>query len=433
MQPERRTVSLSLTEGSIGEAVPAELADVLNRWGQPALERLGVSLAVGLPSGGELTWTARTSNLVGSAIVYSPELRLLLTVRPKLPTSHILEMISFVSQKNRDSRRLVSVPIGEGELTEYFALGLAEEIRRYLSRGLDRDYVFRIQTLRSRIRGQIAPHRYLQESLARGKPHELVCRTVDFTADLPHNRAIRSALDLLLRLARATGGSVAALTTSHATAALRVIGHVQGSRNPVREATAAISARGDPGLSRVLRMCLLFFRSRGQADDVGPEELPCGLVLDMAWLFERFVRALLATGLGPSAVPYKRTLVYGVDGLHSSIELDGLVELSDRRVVVECKYRRVVDSLGDIMRDRWSSAHVYQAVAYATHRDVNASDAVLVFPHVGLVDHVVEHARIDAFSRAALGVRLRVWSVALDKPPAQTAEALVLRTRGLQA
>jgi 5-methylcytosine-specific restriction endonuclease McrBC regulatory subunit McrC len=178
---------------------------------------------------------------------------------------------------------------------------------------------------------------------------------------------------------------------------------------------------------------LLLFRNQGRAGADGLDDLPAGFVLDMASLFERYVRALFVDCLSASAVPYKRTLVYQLDGLRSSIELDGLLELPTRRIVIECKYRRMIDSLGAIMMERWSNAHVYQAVAYAAHRDVFAEDALIVFPHVGLSEPVLEHVSTGSFARAGKGVRLRIWSISIDKPAAQTAAALALRAKALIA
>jgi 5-methylcytosine-specific restriction endonuclease McrBC regulatory subunit McrC len=216
-----------------------------------------------------------------------------------------------------------------------------------------------------------------------------------------------------------------------ASAALRCLSNVPSSQNPIRDAEEALRTSSDPTLHRVLTLCILLFRNQGQALNHGAEELRAGFVLDMAWLFERYVRALLSTALGALAFPYKRTLVYNVDGVDSSIELDGLVQLPDQRIVIECKYRRVVDSAGAIMRDRWSSEHVYQAVAYASHRDVDAQAAVLIFPHVGLAEPLIEHAHIGSFAKSTTGVRLRVWSISLDKPANQVVTALALRARTL--
>lgn len=376
-------------------------------------QRLGLTLVLDDQASqerGSPVFRVRAGSIVGVARVEWEGQSFSVHVRPKIHGADFLTMFDYAYWADRTIEPLrledpVSLAPLAGNVTglviRFFLHRLGEFIRRHLRR----DYIVRREDLNGRVRGKVLAQDYLRRSLPHRKDYIVPCQFSELSRDTLSNRILLWTLHLCARAVATFPQEQRRLLLPLINARRQALGGV--TLTPIRLSDfGRVRYTGLHAAYRPIHaLCRFICRSFQMENEAGTAEFR-EFTLDMNDLFERFVRGVLRIHVGHRFVADKRDLVRSYD-LGSGagekwIELDGLVKDEDGKpcCVVECKYREVWEPIeGEdtltVAGGRIRSSDVYQTIAYATHKDLQASAVVLVYPVVGGDARVV--GPIEAF------------------------------------
>lgn len=264
-----------------------------------------------------------------------------LAVHPKVPGDHVLQLLAEGGALPRMSESPVAVGTGE-HLFDLLARWLVVSSEEVLRGDLIRDYRTHDETL-TYVRGRIDVRRTALRLLG-GRP-ELICEYDDLDVDTPVNRVLLAAIRIVTRspLAQAT-------TRSRAN---RLIGHFNGVTETKPD---DLSAQVEPRTwyyRQALSLAKLILR--GSAVDLAAGDTPASaFLLRTPEHVEAGVRSLLSSRLSPDHSVTKKGLALPPTRktLNPDLVFDG------GNCVGDVKYQ--------LQGGDWDTAHLYQAVTFAT-------------------------------------------------------------------
>ena len=290
------------------------------------------------------TWIVTVSNAIGAFGVDD----LTCLVKPKIPMSHVLYILSMSASIPRLDDSQIHVGSGE-DLWELLARWFVTQVEQIVASDLLRDYQVNYGPLSS-LRGQIdtiaTAETYYSGSL------DVICTYDDFTVDNPLNRVLLAGLRALERLTRLRTGlrRISRRLASH----FFEVGEVQA--NDLHIVTDRHSAQcGD-----ALKLAKLIIEATTFDISAGIGE---------AWTFlirtpeaiESGIRAVLADGLSPRFTVLK----YGTTLHPSTMEVQPDLRFDPIGYVGDVKYKN--------FRSNWPRGDLYQSVAFAAGCGVQRS------------------------------------------------------------
>lgn len=317
-----------------------------------------------------------------------------LVVRPKIPGSSLLRMLSYALVPDLSPEHRPEIEAKDAPTISLVALLYLLRLRQLVEEhGLQRAYIRLQEPLRGTVRGRYMLPTYLQQYVPRGAAHIVPCEYWELRVDSEPNRALRWGVEVCRQLARRfPPPGLTRVVEDHWDALARHF-----ARIPV-EPYQAGQVRRLPRSGRfmpygpVLEL-LEFLLDHVSLDLERGQVRIRGFAVEMWEVFERFVVNLLASRLRGRAEGPQVRLRYTVQGTEGPISggniyLDGLVR-EPCVLVVDAKWKEGILSsavgAGDgdvlVLEDlRIRTADLFQVVAYGCHRDVRAQAALLVYP-----------------------------------------------------
>ena len=317
-----------------------------------------------------------------------------LVVRPKVPGSSLLRMLSYALVPDLSPEHRPEIEAKDAPTISLIMLLYLLRLRQLVEEhGLQRAYIRLQEPLRGTVRGRYMLPTYLQRYVPRGAAHIVPCEYWELRIDSEPNRALRWGVEvcrLLARrfpppgLTRAVEGHWDALARHFARIPVVPCQAEQVRRLPR-------SGRFTP-YGPVLEL-LEFLLDHVSLDLTRGQVRVRGFAVEMWEVFERFVVNLLASRLRGRVEGPQVRLRYTVQGTEGPISggniyLDGLAR-EPCVLVVDAKWKEgILASVGDegngetlALEDlRIRTADLFQVVAYGCHRDVQAQAALLVYP-----------------------------------------------------
>ncbi|CAM3594254.1 McrC family protein [Nocardioides zeicaulis] len=282
-------------------------------------------------------WEVRAVDAVGVIRVGEK----VLAVRPKIPGDHVLRLLAVGGAIPRVASSPVNLETGEQffDLLARWLVGSSEDVLRG---DLIREYSTRDEEL-PYVRGRIDVRRTSLRLL--GGRIEMLCEFDELDVDNAINRVLRAAIRVVTR------SPLAQATTR--TRANRLLGHFTGVADLQPE---DLKVRVGPRTwyyEQALSLAKLVLR--GTAFDLAAGETSaCAFLIRTPEAVEAGIRALLASRLEPDHVVTNKRLP-----LHPSAKtLNPDLVFDGGRSVGDVKYQ--------LQGGDWETAHLYQAVAFAT-------------------------------------------------------------------
>jgi 5-methylcytosine-specific restriction enzyme subunit McrC len=324
-------------------------------------------------------------------LICLPEL--VLEIRPKVPMSSVLFLISYGADAASwfDEQAEFGRDI---DLVEIVAMMLARAVEQATRRGLLNGYRGEDESLQAP-RGRILFDEQIRRWQGRSPPIEV--RHDVFTSDVLENRLLLAALDAFGRM------------PLQASIARRELSRAQRLFGAVRRLHYAPSAVPDVVFSRVNRhyqkaIALASLVLRSASLDIGTGgSKASALLIDMNEVFERFVRIALRAALGTDELRFPdRAPPIHLDEVGVVPLKPDLCFVRGRRIVWvgDAKYKRLPVGA-------YRNADLYQLLAYVTALDLGEGTLVYAADEgVSAAEHVVVRA----------GKRLRVIALDLRAP-----------------
>lgn len=229
-------------------------------------------------------WRLRGGHRVGVLALGS----LVVEIRPKVPIDRVLFLLGYAS--GAPELRAPSPHVGELDgLHEAMAWLFADALRGAMHRGLPHGYVTR-EDDGVAVRGRIRFEDQLRRRPGAWLP--IAVRFDDFTADTELNRLLKSALRRLLALPLRHAATIGALRRW-----LRVFAFVSDLPVGARGVSVPTLSRLEQHLHGAVSLARLIVEGGSLEPRLGTSLGPA-FTLDMAVLFERFVRETLREALG---------------------------------------------------------------------------------------------------------------------------------------
>lgn len=334
----------------------------------------------------------------------------------KIPIANIYYLLCY-AWGHADQSDLVSLSELRGLEQVHDLLGkvIAHGTRRLVKQGLARDYLDCVEDLAG-VRGKILPSEMVKRAVR--SSGRVTCKFGELSVDTTENRILKATLGLIEG----------------------VDGLDQGVRREVREARRRLAGVADVALDRrlfagaraagnrrlyrfLISLCLLAYESSlvDQEDgvtrifDFRDDEA------QMWRIFEEFVTQFYAREQIRYTVNRKGRAIQWADVSAASetdrahiprMEADLILEATDRRIILDCKfYREAFSSRG--ASDKLHSGNLYQILTYLRNREETVPagprhDGVLLYP---VVDKAIGvDVQLEGFRVQARGVNLaREW------------------------
>jgi 5-methylcytosine-specific restriction enzyme subunit McrC len=340
-------------------------------------------------------WLVGAAGKVGAARVGPVEV----FIRPKVEIARLLFLLGYAEHGGawqQDTVRVTSA----ADLIPVVAQALWRQTERAIHQGLLPGYVVveeSSQVLRGRLRESAQLHAH------HGLPLPLEIRHDEFTIDIPENQILRTACQRMLSVPRVDPESLRMLRRL-----LRDFGDVtvipRGSPVPLWEPT-----RLNVRYHAALRLASLVLDATSIEHEAGNVAVN-GFLLDMPWLFERFVTVALREAITARfggrvedqvryfldqgrQVPLRPDIVWKVGGMAAA--------------VIDAKYKAEKPA-------GYPNADLYQLLAYCTILGLPVGHLVYARGNASAARHVVRQS----------GIEILCHAIDLDQPPEQLMEQM---------
>ena len=323
----------------------------------------------------------------------------------EIPIANIYYLLCY-AWRHVQERDVVRVGEIEGlrRVHDLLARVLANGTFRLIRRGIDRGYVERREDLAG-IRGKLAVGETAKRALrARGRA---ACDFEEMSADVLHNRILRSTLASLLKLPGLDRGVGEEVRLAYRK--LRGVRVVPLTRRLFQQVQLDRNRRIYHFLLSICRLVydqLLVNERTGEARFVGFDDER------MAKLFEDFVIEFYRQEQRTYQVNRSgRQIKWDCEGTREDqrkmiprMEADMILESPTRRIILDAKFYR--EALGGRFGGRLRSGHLYQLLAYLRNRELTIPTGprhtgILLYPEVDepvAIDVVLEGFEIRARS-----------------------------------
>jgi 5-methylcytosine-specific restriction enzyme subunit McrC len=328
-------------------------------------------------------WRISGRGLVGAARIAGVEVR----IAPKTPVSQLLFMLGYAAAPGRWHPDPVGAAESDG-LLPAVSYAFTRAAGRALRRGPLQGYASREETLPT-VRGRIRVSEQLRRHFGRTFPVEV--RYEEFTEDIPENQLLRSAAEHLLALPG---------VPDSCRPGLRRILTALPDMTPVEASPPfpqwPLSLDNAP-FHNALRLAELILRGASyDLAEAGPVRVD-GLLLNMATIFEDFVRAALIEALRPfgGRIPSKRRRWFLDQGGRIRIvpDLIWCRENGAPVAVADAKYKLE-------QPDGYPNADLYQMSSYCLGLGLSKGHLIYAAGQEPAVRHSVRHADIELVQHA---------------------------------
>jgi 5-methylcytosine-specific restriction endonuclease McrBC regulatory subunit McrC len=317
------------------------------------------------------------------------------TVRPKVPGSSLLTMLSYALVPDLSSEHRPGIDIKEAPVVSLIVLIYLLRLQQLIEgHGLQRAYIHLAESLRGTIRGRCMLPTYLRRNLPTGRAHAVPCDFWELRVDSEPNRALRWGVEVCRMLADWLSQSELSRLVESLWMALAP--HFSGI--PL-ESYQASEVRRLPRSGRFAPYepvfeLLEFLLDNLSFDIVKGRVRVRGFAVEMWRVFERFVVNVLASHMRAQILGPQVEREYHVrDEEHvlqkKSIFLDALIK-GQRTLVLDAKWKEGIVSYANSAREEAEmlqledlhirNADLFQVVAYGRHESVQAEGSLLVYP-----------------------------------------------------
>ena len=374
--------SLALHEQGVAVVTDESIWKTLRTVDRLSLERMGLRLGVNLDEHSTAN-VVRSGNIIGSARVASEFGEVAINIEPKVASKRLVAIIDYMQGDACFSDELTEAYGGESDLLTLQVVRCLSLVLKTLSSGSIRGYRESTEDL-CFVKGRADYCGLLSKPLPE-IPARITCTFFEHSIDTEKNRVFRAALvkmakflserdERLFELARVSAYSLSAVSDHKFTRS----GIDRVARKHPRDAAALLACRDvlcDLSISPHPTHARPFF----------------SYAINMATLFQDYVHRLMADALAPLGGRPVRSLLYRITGLDKEIELDGLFDRGEDRILVEAKYK-AIESASESGR-----SDIYQTVAYCAHRKVTPSLAIMFYPVVSDDAPIRELGRLEGF------------------------------------
>jgi 5-methylcytosine-specific restriction enzyme subunit McrC len=319
---------------------------------------------------------------------------LVIEVRPKVPMSSVLFLVSYGCESVRWFDQYTELA-HERDLVEMLAIMLARMVQHATRRGLLNGYQCEDESLPAP-RGRILFDEQIRRRAGITPPVEI--RHDVFTSDIVENRLLLAALVAMGRIPHRSG-----TTKRELSRAQRLFGAVRRVQFQSAAVPDVVFTRLNHHYQSVVTLARILLRS-ASLDLGGGGARGSAFLIDMNVVFEQFVRTALREALsaGHARFPDRPPLLFLDTAKVVPLRPD-LCLVADRRVVWvgDVKYKRLPAAA-------YRNADLYQLLAYSVALDLPGG--VLIYAAdegVSAAEHVVMHDL----------KRLRVVALDLSAPP----------------
>ena len=342
------------------------------------LRILGLRLSVNL--NGERFLHA--SDRVGTFRLVSSNNRwVVVVVEPKIDSADVFRMIDRTSGELPEINGPVSeIASGETTTSVVFLNYFSRQVLQFVGQSNYRTYRFEERNSPSGARGRPLVAEYILKNLPRGRMQFMPSRYLELSSDVLENQVLAYSVGVARRLI-----SVLELTSNpgllhNLRACQEALAGVTPRRVTVRELATIRYSRSNIHFRAIHKLCSVLLQNKTIVMEPG-EHIPfTAFSLHMPTLFQEYISALMTSALGQIFEGRQHHLTYSTGFGGRPIELDGLIDTGDFRIVVEAKYRSLDNADNEVALGSVPERHVYQTLAYATHQQVRASKGIIVYP-----------------------------------------------------
>jgi 5-methylcytosine-specific restriction enzyme subunit McrC len=370
---------IRLSEFSSSDALTADQLEVLSE-SSAQLTSLGLELlpqldgSIHLGAGGEVGLARFTLN----------RRSLIVQVEPKIDEVDVFRMLDHVYGVGVTSDGSVEIASGPGRPAVLFLRFFVSQIHSFLVRSRYRGYRFEESSRSGRAKGRPLLRKYVENHLSRADPQTLPCRYLDYSANVFENQVLAYSLQLATSLIDILEGATRKKLLDDIRECTRMLAGVDVNRIDPLDLDRHRYSRLTEDFRPIHRLCRVIIANYQTSFAAGTRVPFCAFAVNMGELFEQYVVRAFTDAFPGRMVNAKPELTYDVNPFAKVIELDGLLEHEGNRTVLECKYKDISSS--DKSNDREfvggkvKSADLYQTIAYASHREVSATRAILAYP-----------------------------------------------------
>jgi 5-methylcytosine-specific restriction enzyme subunit McrC len=277
-------------------------------------------------------------------------------IRPKLAIPRLLFLLAY-SRQAEGWKDMTAGFEEESDIFDAVAHGYAWQLERSLERGVLRGYV-QVEERSLSLRGRLRFADQIARNAGVGLPLEVTYD--DHTADIPENRLLLAATEILLRLPRIAARARSRLL--RARAALEEVQSVALPRGTTAPAITRLNARYGPALA--LAELIVNARSVGAE---GGDVRSAGFLFDMNAVFEDFLYAALKDAFRPFRGEVQHHFRDYLDTDPSELKVVPDITWwrgGKCRAVLDAKYKSLVE------RRAMPNADAYQMLAYCITLDL---------------------------------------------------------------
>lgn len=314
----------------------------------------------------------------------SPDQWLIVEVDPKLDSADVFRMLDQSNQRLPllDSEASV-ISHADVPMSVIFLRYLATHIRRFLEDNHYKSYRFADSFRSSTIRGRPLIREYGLNCMPRGQLHIMPSRHIEYSRDVFDNRVLAYSVEIAQRLVTTLGLNSQQDIVRDLRMCRQLLAGVSAQRVTTRTLNLHRYTRSNTHFRAIHELCGTLLNNQSIALDPGQHITFAAFSLYMPSLFQKYVAAVMKAILGGRFVAQSSELEFPTGFGKKTIQLDGLILSGRERVVVEAKYRALdatddTLALGGVPED-----HIYQTVAYSTHAQVKADQALIVYPAWG--------------------------------------------------
>lgn len=342
------------------------------------LQALDLKITVGL----DFVHQLHAGNRVGTHRFESPDNSyLIVQVDPKVKSADIFRMLDRTNRAVRLGSSGSDISTGEQPVSGIFLQYFASYIKSFLTQRRFRTYRYVDQYSPGHVKGRILTRDYVLRNIPTGKEHILPSRYLDFSADVFENQVIAFSIHLASQLVTVLRLAENKKLVADLGSCKRLLVGVSPKRVTARELSSYRYSRATAHFRRAHDLCLVLMQNETISFDAGDRIPFASFSLNMPNLFERYVSSVLKESLGNRFIGRKEQLEFQTDFGAKPVKLDGMIVDGSKRIVIESKYRTLNETDDELVLGLVPEKHVYQTVAYCTHNQIQASQALIVYPN----------------------------------------------------